>query len=398
MNDGPRKTKPVRATALAAALIGLAQPVCAAPLYFGADLSFAGQMTDCGARYRDTDGKIHDIYTIFKNHGANLIRFRLWTDGNHTGYSDLLDVERGIRDAKALGMQVQLDFHYSDSWADAEHQIIPRAWADIAPRVADGRPQAQPTRARQLAQDRALADTLYQYTYYILTTLDRQGLMPDEVQVGNEINPEMLGYADWRIVPYSKYNRPIDWQRDAMLVNAGIKAVRDAGAKSATKPRVMLQIAHGGDVEPWFAAATKAGITDFDMIGISYYAYHNATATMKDLGETIVRLRKTYPGKQVEVIETGYPWTSDPDRLAHSNPNVNDLIPQYPATPEGQKAYLTDLARTVLQAGGVGLNYWAPDQVPNKCNVHGNTAYSLFDLDGNVLPGIDFMKVRAAAK
>jgi arabinogalactan endo-1,4-beta-galactosidase len=391
-----RKMKLISLLALTVAAI--AQPAAGEPLYFGADLSFAGQMADCGARYRDTDGKIHDIYTIFKNHGANLIRFRLWTDGNRTGYSDLLDVERGIRNAKALSMQVQLDFHYSDSWADAEHQIIPQAWAQIAHPVTDGRPQAQPTRARQLQYDRALADTLYQYTYYILTTLDRQGLMPDEVQVGNEINPEVLGYSDWQIVPYSKYNRPIDWERDAMIINAGIKAVRDAGAKSTTRPRVMLQIAHAKQVEPWFAAATKAGITDFDMIGISYYAYHNATASLHDLGEVIRRLRKTYPGKLVEVIETGYPWTSDPDRLAHSNPNANDLLPQYPATPEGQKNYLFDLARTILDAGGAGLNYWAPDQVPNKCNVHGNTAYSLFDPGGNVLPGIDFMRVRADAR
>jgi arabinogalactan endo-1,4-beta-galactosidase len=373
----------------------LAQPAWAEPLYFGADLSYAGQMADCGARYRDSDGKIHDIYTIFKNHGANLIRFRLWTEGNHTGYSDLLDVERGIRNARALGMQVQLDFHYSDSWADAEHQIIPQAWAEIAHPVSDGRPDKQPTHAQQLQYDRDLADTLYQYTYYTLTTLARQGLMPDEVQVGNEINPEILGYSDWQIVPYSKYNRPIDWERDAMLINAGIKAVRDAGAKSSIKPRIMLQIAHPGDVEPWFAAATKAGITDYDMIGISFYAFHNSTATMKDLGDAIRRLRKTYPGKQVEVIETGYPWTSDADRLSHSNPNINDLIPQYPPTVEGQKDYLFDLTKTILDAGGVGLNYWAPDQIPNKCNVHGNTAYSLFDVDGKVLPGIDFMKVRS---
>jgi arabinogalactan endo-1,4-beta-galactosidase len=380
---------------LVAAVLALSAPARAAGFYFGADLSFAGQMADCGARYRDTDGKIHDIYTVFKNHGANLIRFRIWTEGNRTGYSDLLDVERGIRNAKALGLQVQLDFHYSDSWADAEHQIVPQAWAEIAHPVTDGRSQAQPTRAQQLQHDRALADTLYQYTRYILTTLDRQGLMPDEVQVGNEINPEVLGYSDWQIVPYSKYNRAIDWQRDALIINAGIRAVRDAGAASKTRPRIMLQIAHAMNVEPWFAAATRAGITDFDMIGISYYAYHNSTSSIQDPADVIRRLRKTYPGKMVEVIETGYPWTSDPDRLSHSNPNVNDLIPQYPATPEGQKNYLFDLAHAILAAGGVGLNYWAPDQVSNKCNVHGNTAYSLFDPDGNVLPGIDFMKIRA---
>src|SRR5690348_3248219 len=86
----------------------------AGPLYFGADLSFAGQMADCGAVYRDSDGQAKDIYQIFKNHGANLVRVRIWNDGNRTKYSTLGDVIRTIRGAKAQGMQVLLDFHYSD--------------------------------------------------------------------------------------------------------------------------------------------------------------------------------------------------------------------------------------------------------------------------------------------
>ena len=75
----------MKAHFLAAALILTPLQAFSMPLYFGADLSFANQMADCGAVYRDSDGKVKDVYTIFKNHGANLIRVRLWTDGNDTG-------------------------------------------------------------------------------------------------------------------------------------------------------------------------------------------------------------------------------------------------------------------------------------------------------------------------
>jgi arabinogalactan endo-1,4-beta-galactosidase len=37
--------------------------------------------------------------------------------------------------------------------------------------------------------------------------------------------------------------RPINWTRNALLLNAGIKAVRDAGKTSGTQPKVMLHIA-----------------------------------------------------------------------------------------------------------------------------------------------------------
>ena len=43
----------------------------------------------------------------------------------------LNDVIRTIRDAKAEGLQVLLDFHYSDSWADGGKQPIPQDWSGI---------------------------------------------------------------------------------------------------------------------------------------------------------------------------------------------------------------------------------------------------------------------------
>jgi len=212
--------------------------------YFGADLSFANEMEDCGAVYRENGAPI-DVYKLFWEHGANLIRIRIWNDADWTKYSNLADVKKSIARARALGMKVLLDFHYSDDWADGDRQIIPKAWADIK-------------------DETALSQALYQYTYDTLTDLDREGLMPDMVQTGNEINGELLGQADWK-------GRPIDWERNARLLNAAIKAVRDAGAKSTIKPKVMLHIAQPENVEPWFQAATASGIADFDAIGISYY-------------------------------------------------------------------------------------------------------------------------------
>ena len=84
------------------------------------------------------------------------------------------------------------------------------------------------------------------------------------VQVGNEINTQMLRPADTKGVP-------IDWARNAKILNAGIRAVREARAADGASPKVMLHVAQPENVEPWFAAAAAAGVRDFDFIGVSYY-------------------------------------------------------------------------------------------------------------------------------
>ena len=361
---------------IAALCLAISSPASAMDLYFGADLSFAGQMADCGALYRDSDGKIKGIYRIFKDHGANLVRVRIWNNGNKTKYSTLNDVIRTIRDAKAEGMRVLLDFHYSDSWADGGKQPIPHDWAGIT-------------------DDAKLADTLYQYTTYILTTLGRQDLMPEMVQVGNEINPEMLQRGTPQLENGEIASKPrINWTRDSMIINAGIRAVRDAGKKFPVKPRIMLQIAQPENLESWFAAATRAGVTDFDLIGFSYYGLQWSKDNIAQAGEVIRRLRHAYPDKDVMLVETAYPWSADAPGV-HSNLNAKALLPGYPATPEGQKKFLVDLTRTVLAAGGDGVNYWAPDLIPNHCSQrNAGSTTALFNFDGNVLPGIDFMRAR----
>ena len=105
----------------------------------GADLSYAAQMLDKGVVYRDS-GVAKDIFTIFKNHGCNTVRLKLWhtpsayvsTWSNDQSYNDLAKVEALIKKVKDLGMSVSLDLHYSDTWADPQRQDIPAAWAGLS--------------------------------------------------------------------------------------------------------------------------------------------------------------------------------------------------------------------------------------------------------------------------
>lgn len=315
--------------------LGIAQ-AAEPPIYLGVDISYANEMDDCGAVYK-SGGQAVDQYRFFKSAGANVARIRIWNDPDWTKYSNLADVKRSIKRAKQAGMQVLLDFHYSDDWADGDKQIAPKAWAKLS------------------TPDQAKA--LYAFTHDTLTELNREGLMPELVQVGNETNGEIVSSL-------AKAKEPIHWDRNALLFNAGIKAVRDVSRETGTKPRLMLHIAQPENAEPWFEAATKAGVTDYDIIGLSYYSKWSKRS-MAELGQTINRLRNTYAA-DVLVVETAYPFTTE---NADSSPNLlgeDSLIAGYPATPAGQKKYLVDLTQLVLDNGGTGVFYWEPAWVSTK--------------------------------
>lgn len=352
---------------LIAGLMASTSALAAEPkTYLGVDISYANEMDDCGAVYRSGD-KTVEQYQFFKDAGSNIARIRLWNDPHWTNYSNIADVTRSIKRAKAAGLQVLLDFHYSDDWADGDKQLAPKAWEKLS----------TPDQAR----------ALYAFTYDTLTKLDAQGLMPDLVQVGNETNGEIVSSL-------AKAKDPINWERNALLFNAGIKAVRDAGAKSAVKPRVMLHIAQPENVEPWFAAAAKAGVTDFDMIGVSYYSKWSKW-TLAQLGQTINRLRHTYDA-DVVVVETAYPFTTENNDPGPNLLGEDSLIAGYPATQEGQKKYLTDLTQLVYANGGTGVFYWEPAWVSTQCKTRWSTGSNwenaaLFDFKGQPVKGVEWL-------
>lgn len=307
--------------------------------YVGADLSYVNEMEDCGAVYRDK-GKPQDPFELFAKKGANLVRVRLWHNPDWTNYSTLTDVKKTITRAQKHQLPVLLDFHYSDNWADPERQEIPAAWRDIS-------------------DTNTLGAAVYDYTFTTLQALAKENLLPAMVQVGNETNAEILQ-------PAGKTNTDkINWKRNAYLLNQGIKAVRDFSRQTQQSIQIVLHIAQPENALWWFAQAKENGINDYDIIGLSYYPQWSEYKVTQ-LPEAIRELKQRYQ-KDVLIVETAYPWTLKNYDDAGNVLGEKALLPEFPATPQGQLLYLSGLTQSVKSAGGLGVIYWEPAWVSTRC-------------------------------
>lgn len=334
-----------------------------ASFYLGVDLSYVNEMDDCGAVYME-NGVPQDAYELFSRYGSNLVRARLWHNPDWTEYSTYPDIERTFRRAKEAGMATILDFHYSDDWADPGTQNIPDAWAEM--------------------DDDELVQAVYDYTYDVLSDLDAKGLMPEFVQVGNETNSGML-----------LRERGLDWPRNARLFNSGIQAVRDAAKATGTDSKIILHVAQPENAGWWFREAQESGITDFDVIGLSYYPQWSSFS-LSDIGPHVAYLRETFQ-KEVMIVETAYPWTLDAADETADN-ILNQGIRGYPFSPEGQRQFMVDLTQNLISNGGLGVVYWEPAWVSTECitrwgqGSHWENAI-FFDFNNNneVHQGIEFL-------
>ncbi len=357
-----------------------------APFYFGADLSYANQILDHGGVYTDQN-ETRSPYRILKDHGANVARFRLWHNPAWTKtvygaagtqlYNDIADVEKGIRLARAQGMLINLDIHYSDTWADPGRQEVPKAWTAI--KGID-----------------VLADSVYQYTLNTLQRLNRQGLMPDMVQVGNEINCGMLyGNVPADFPTCNACNG--QWAQLGQVLNSGIRAVRTAAASATIKPKVLLHVADPKNVEWWFDNITTTGkVTDFDVVGFSFYPLWQPTVAVGNLSASVALFKRKY-AKPVMVLEMAYPWTKDSDDAYTNQFGSQAPLPGYPFTQQGQLDLLKTITQQVRDGGGVGVFYWEPAWITSGLKDLYGTGSSwenatLFDFSGKPTLGMDYMK------
>ncbi len=252
----------------------------------GADISFLPELEDKGMKFYDTDGKQKDVLNILKDHGMNYVRLRIFNDpARDSGYSpgkgfcDLEHTKQMAKRAKAAGMKLLLDFHYSDYWADPQQQYIPAAW-----------------RGKSITE---LKTAVYDYTKMVMMTLKSQNTAPDMVQVGNEINHGII----W---PHGEIN---NLDSLSQLIFAGIQAVKSVSPSTS----IMLHVALGGqnDESRFFLDNMIMRGIEFDVIGLSYYPkWHN---TLADLEYNLDDLSKKY-NKDVIVVE-----------YSHLKNEVNDL-------------------------------------------------------------------------
>ena len=139
----------------------------------GADIGWATQLEANGQYFYNEEGEKVECTRLMKDLGLDAVRFRVWVDpskhGNWNGAEDLLVKASRARD---LGMEIMIDFHYSDFWADPQKQNIPAAWS--------GKPYEE------------IRELLAHHTKDILNMLKDNGITPKWVQVGNETSNGFL--------------------------------------------------------------------------------------------------------------------------------------------------------------------------------------------------------------
>ncbi len=324
-------------------LLWAAAALRAADYAVGADLSFLKQAEDRGTVFKD-NGVAQPGLQIFQDHGYNWIRLRIF----HTPTQLPNNLEYTLpmaKTARQSGYKFLLDFHYSDTWADPGKQFIPKAWASLS------HPQ--------------MVEALRNYTRDTIAAFRDEGVLPDMVQIGNEITNGML----W---PDAKL--PQNWDNFADLVKAGIAGV-EAGRGDGPRPRIMIHIDKGGDKDATkrFFDKLHSYHVDYDVIGQSYYPWWHGT--LLDLRENLAFMAMTYH-KDIMVVEAAYNWMPG---------NYRNKPAPFPETPAGQKEFWDSVNQMVMatpEGRGIGVFWWEPA-------VTGNAASrGFFDREGNALPVI----------
>lgn len=353
----------------------------------GVDVSTLDMLEDLGAKYYQ-NGSESDALTILRNNGANYVRLKLWVnpydkDGNAYGggNNDYATTLALAQRAKNLGMGILIDFHLSDFWADPANQIKPKDWENLT--------------------YSELKTTLYNYMKTTLNDFASAGIVPDMVQVGNEISTGIL-HDDGKVGDGIE-----DFSNLAGLLESAISGVRDSAASNA---KIILHLDQGGQnsLYTWFFGnllKTSPNL-DFDVFGLSYYPMWHGT--MEGLQYNLNYLAATY-NKEVCIVETAYAWTTeDGDGVGNVFISGDENIAGYPATADGQFEFMNDLESILLNVPndkGIGFFYWEPEWLPVEGGTYASDAgvaykndtvtpsntwdnMTLFDFNGNALDSI----------
>ncbi len=183
------------------------------------------------------------------------------------------------------------------------------------------------------------------------------------------------------------------WANQGTLLKAGIKATREVSANI----KIALHVADPKNLDWWFGnMTTKGNVTDFDIIGFSYYPLWHTTVTLDQLTAAVAGLNQKY-SKPLMILETAYPWTTQ-DADSYSNIfGTQAPIAGYPFTPEGQMNILKSMTQKMIDGGGIGMVYWEPAWISSKAKDLWGTGSSwdnntYFDFEGNTLASVGFMK------
>lgn len=333
---------------LSALIIAAVAPALAAQHYVGGDISLLPEYEKAGSQYKTHEGEpIADLIPWLRQQGMNAMRVRLFV--NPTKYKQLhgndanpdtkydpnacQDLEyikplcKRIVDA---GMDLMLDFHYSDTWADPAKQWTPVDWEGLS--------------------DEQLYKKIYDYTKDVLTQLKDYGVVPAFIQPGNEISYGML----WGPVGTSDPKKALmgddsNWERFGTLLKQAVKACNEI----CPDAKIILhteRVAQVGVLSNFYQKMAEMQVP-YDIIGLSYYPYFHGN--MNVLDRALQTLQTGFPSKNIMIVETGYSYKWEVPGTTHDNTAT------WPYSEEGQAKFVTDLVDELDKYKDVdGLFWW----------------------------------------
>ena len=300
-------------TGAAAGAVGLAvgwpfgaQPARAASFINGADVSWAQQMMANGYTWKNASGTTENLFTILAGYGINAIRLRTWVNPSTdpvNGHCSIDETAAMAVLAKDAGMSVLIDFHFGDTWNSVGVQNPPAAWASM-------------TYSETLT-------AMYNYVYHSMNVLKYNGISPEWVQIGNEINTGICH-------PIGSISYPTQMTG---LLNAAYDMVKEVSSSS----QVLIHLAQPQNytsIEDFFSAYSANG-GQWDMSAFSSYG---SAADAPGIVANMAKIAAAYD-KPFMQVEFGGPV---------SNPG---------STESSLEAYITQLKAT----GGQGIFYWEPE-------------------------------------
>lgn len=304
---------------------------------YGVDLGWVSQLELEGYLWIDRFGNPVEPLQALKDMGATAVRLRVFVNPPKSAYwrkpkkqvfghdfggeecmLGLCDAESVLEMAqrvKKLDMELMIDFHYSDHFADPIYQDIPEAW-------------------EQLNREE-LRQKVAQHTKEVLGLLKEHGIVPDWVQVGNEINSGIL-------LPKGSFTESPEYL--VALLNTGYDAVKEC----CPDAQVVTHISAGHDMKActkFFDVFFKNG-GKTDIMGYSYYPYwanladgftHNEDKLRTDMTMLAAKYQKPLMLAEIGGLETQEDETYE---LLRSS------IRAIKAVPDNQ---------------GMGVFYWEPD-------------------------------------
>lgn len=283
----------------------------------GADISGVTAIEARGEHLYNAKGELRECTALMHELGLNAIRLRVWVNPAK-GFCSPEDVLEMAKRAKYYGMDIMINFHYSDWWADPGHSPIPAAW--------------------QYYVLGEVEQVMTQHTERTLKLLKDNGIDVKWVQVGNETTHGFM----W---PLAKAEDNMDAY--ARLTKAGYEAVK----RIYPDAQVIVHLDAACDPARYdfiFDGLRDRGVK-WDIIGVSVYPYWDHVAgltetddeTIEKASANIIRMADKY-GTDAMIVETG---------VLASQPNSQKKL----------LAKIIDAAKNHMNGHCHGVFYWAPE-------------------------------------